>query len=124
MSQLLVLLISLKKLLSLRKKLFIRRSLPDRFSLMPSFQRCSFLMFEFRCSTTKETTFAVCSTKLSVQILNIYTLKYAINKNYYVVIDIGWCIIIVIRMITVCGDTDLAIFFYLVIYILIFHIVR
>ena len=62
----------------------------------------------FRCSTTKETTLAVCSTKSSVQIPNIYTLRYAVIKNYCVVIGIEWFIIVVIRRITACRDTALA----------------
>ena len=77
----------------------------------------------FRLSTAKETTLAVCIAKSSIQISNIYTLRYAITKNYYVVIDIGWCIIVVIITITVCRDTALATFIYLVVYIN-FHIVR
>ena len=77
----------------------------------------------FRGSTTKETTLAVRSATSSIQIPNIYTLRYAIAKNYYVVIDIGWCITAVIRTIMVCRDTALATFIYLVIYIN-FHIVR
>ena len=78
----------------------------------------------FRCSTTKKATFAVCRAKSSIQIPNIYTLRYAITKNYYFVLYIGWCIINVTRTIAVCRDTALATFVYLVVCILIFHIVR
>ena len=46
-SQFYVLLIFFKKkLLRLRKTLFINRYLPDRFRWRPSFQRCSFFIFE------------------------------------------------------------------------------
>ena len=61
----------------------------------------------FWCSTTKEATLAVCSAKSNIQIPNIYTLRYATTKNYYVVIGI----IVVTRTITVCRDTAHAILF-------------
>ena len=68
----------------------------------------------FLCSTTKEMTLTVCSAKSSIQIPNIYTLWYAIINNYYVVIDIGQCIIAV-RLITVYRDADLGTFIFLVV---------
>ena len=74
----------------------------------------------FRWSTTKETTFGVSSARLSIQIPDICAFIYAIIKNYYVIINIGWCIIIIIKMITVCCDTNLAPFICLVVYFLSF----
>ena len=78
----------------------------------------------FRCSTTKDTTFGVCSANSSIQIPNIYTVRYATTKNDHVVMDIGWRIIILIRIMKVCRDTDFATCIYLVVYNPIFHIVR
>ena len=78
---------------------------------------------KFWCSAAKETTFAACSVKSSIQIPNINTLWHAVTKNCYVVIEFGWIIIMVIRMITVCRDTYLATFIFLVVDVLIFHIV-
>ena len=85
--------------------------------------RLNIVVEVFRCSTIKENTLSVCSAKSSIQIPNIYTHRYAVTKNYYVVIDIAWYIIVSIRVITVCRDNALATFIYLVVYIN-FHIVR
>ena len=88
-----------------------------RMSFVPMCRTAIAALTFFSCSTTKEITLDVCSAKSSIQIPNVYTLRYPVTKKCYVVIGIGWCIIVVIRTITVCCDTALATFIYLIIYI-------